>query len=115
MKRLTPRELMEKIKEDRKLSNRTKEEWFAERNRVDLQTKKAKENETEKEKVSRLRLRNEYALTLSQEEIELVTKSHSEDEKESRFWREAELRRPIIRVGPRGGMYYQSGRGKRYI
>ena len=42
MKRLTPRELMEKIKEDRKLSNTTKEEWFAERNRVDLQTKKAK-------------------------------------------------------------------------
>tara|TARA_B100000900_G_scaffold102807_1_gene85204 strand:+ start:557 stop:664 length:108 start_codon:yes stop_codon:yes gene_type:complete len=35
MKRLTPREVMEKIKEDRKLSNRTKEEWFIERNRVD--------------------------------------------------------------------------------
>ena len=28
MKRLTPREVMEKIKEDRKLSNRTKDEWL---------------------------------------------------------------------------------------
>ena len=39
MKHLTPREVMEKIKEDRKLSYRTKDEWLAERNKVDLETK----------------------------------------------------------------------------
>ena len=59
MKRLTPREVMEKIKEDRKLSNRTKDEWLAERTKVDLETKNAKENETEKEKISRFYLVNE--------------------------------------------------------
>ena len=52
MERLTPREVMEKIKEDRKLSNRTKDEWFAERNKVDLETKNVKKNETETEKLS---------------------------------------------------------------
>ena len=48
MERLTPREVMEKIKENRKLSNRTKDEWLVERNKVDLETKNVKENETEK-------------------------------------------------------------------
>ena len=115
MKRLTPKEVMEKIKEDRKLSNRTKDEWLAERNKVDLETKNVKENETEKEKISRLRLRNEYALALTKEEIDLVSKAQHDDEEEARFWREADSRRPIIRVGARGGMYYMSGRNKRYV
>ena len=115
MKRLTPREVMEKIKEDRKLSNRTKEEWLEERNKVDLETKNAKENETEKEKISRLRLRNEYALPLTREEIDLVSKSQHDDHEGARFWKEAELKRPIIRVGARGGVYYMSGENRRYI
>jgi len=115
MKRLTPREVMEKIKEDRKLSNRTKDEWLAERNKVDLETKNVKENETEKEKISRLRLRNEYALPLTREEIELVSKSQHDDEEEARYWKKAKDNRSGIIIGPRGGMYYLSGRSKRYI
>ena len=89
MKRLTPREVMEKIKEDRKLSNRTKDEWLAERNKVDLETKNVKENETEKEKLSRLKLRNEYALPLTKEEIDLISKSQHKDEDEVRYWKNA--------------------------
>ncbi len=115
MKRLTPREVMEKIKEDRKLSNRTKDEWLAERNKVDLETKNVKENETEKEKISRLRLRNEYALPLIKEEIELVSKSQHDDEEEARYWKNAKAKRSGIIIGPRGGMYYLSGNSKRYI
>ena len=115
MKRLTPREVMEKIKEDRKLSNRTKDEWLEDRNKVDLETKNVKENETEKEKLSRLRLRNEYALTLTKEEIDLISKSQHEDEEEVRYWKNAELNRDRIFIGPRGGMYYLSGNSKRYI
>tara|TARA_B100000965_G_C18904690_1_gene461909 strand:+ start:160 stop:507 length:348 start_codon:yes stop_codon:yes gene_type:complete len=115
MKRLTPREVMGRIKEDRKLSNRTKDEWLAERNKVDLETKNAKENETETEKISRLRLRNEYALPLSEQEIDLVSKSQHEDEEEARYWKNAELKRDRIFIGPRGGMYYLSGNSKRYM
>ena len=106
---------MEKIKEDRKLSNRTKNEWLVERNKVDFETKDAKENETEKEKISRLKLRNEYALELSKEEIELVSKVQHEDEEEARYWKNAKLNRRGIIIGPRGGMYYLSGGSKRYI
>ena len=115
MQRYTSREVMGKLKDDRKLSNRTKDEWLAERHKVDLERKNAKENETEKEKISRLRLRNEYALALTKEEIDLVSKAQHDDEEEARFWREADSRRPIIRVGARGGMYYMSGRNKRYV
>ena len=115
MKRLTPREVMEKIKEDRKLSNRTKEEWLEDRNKVDLESKNVKENETEKEKLSRLRLRNEYALPLSEQEIDLVSKSQHEDEEEARYWKNAKLNRPRLFIGPSGGMYYLSGNSKRYI
>ena len=104
MKRLTPREVMEKIKEDRKLSNRTKDEWLEERNKVDLETKNVKENETEKEKLSRLKLRNEYALPLTKEEIDLISKSQYEDEEEVRYWKNAELNRDRIFIGPREGM-----------
>ena len=59
MKRLTPREVMEKIKEDKELTNITKEEWFSERNRVDLQTKKAKVQKvnTKKKKINGLLLK----------------------------------------------------------
>ncbi|WP_288249754.1 hypothetical protein [uncultured Prochlorococcus sp.] len=115
MKRLTPREVMEKIKEDRKLSNRTKDEWLEERNKVDLETKNVKENETEKETLSRLRLRNEYALPLSEQEIDLVSKSQHEDEEEARYWKNAKLREgsPRIFYGPRGGRYYYSRYGNK--
>jgi len=115
MKRFTPREVMEKIKEDRKLSNRTKDEWVAERNKVDLETMNAKENETEKEKLSRLRLRNEYSLPLSEQEIDSVSKSQHEDEEEARYWKNAELRvgSPQIFYGPRGGRYYYSRYGNK--
>ena len=97
MKRLTPREVMEKIKEDRKLSNRTKDEWLEERNKVDLETKNAKENETEKEKISRLRLRNEYALALTKEETDLVSKLQYDDEEEARLWREKQINEEYLK------------------
>ncbi len=115
MKRLTPREVMEKIKEDRKLSNRTKDEWLEERNKIDLETKNTKENETETEKLSRLRLRNEYALPLSEQEKDLVSKSQHEDEEEARYWKNAKLREgsPRMYDGPRGGRYYYSRYGNK--
>ena len=115
MKRLTPREVMEKIKEDRKLSNRTKDEWLAERNKVDLETKNVKKNETETEKLSRLRLRNEYALPLSEQEMDLVSKSQHEDEEEARYWKNAKFRTgsPRMYDGPRGGRYYYSQKGNK--
>ena len=55
----------------------------SQRNKVYLETKNVKENETEKEKIFRLRLKNEYALPLTKEEIELVSKSQHDDEEEA--------------------------------
>ena len=58
-------------------------------------------------------------MALSEQEIDLVSKSQHEDEdedgEEARYWKNAKLIRPRIFIGLRGGMYHLSGNSKRYI